>query len=65
MIWLEGSRYLHQKDNQGQIEEWDDILLMKVYMTQGAQPGALWWPTGVGWRKSGEAQEGGDICMYI
>ena len=33
-------------------------------ITQGAQPGALWQPRGVGWSGSGrEVQEGVDVCI--
>ena len=34
-------------------------------VVQGAQRRALWWPRGVGGGGGREAQEGGDICMYI
>ena len=33
-------------------------------ITQGAQPGALWWPRGVGRGSGREAQEG-DICILM
>ena len=33
------------------------------YITQGAQPAALWWPRGVGWGGGREAQEGGEACI--
>ena len=32
-------------------------------IAQGAQPGALWRPRGVGCGEGREAQEGGDICI--
>ena len=32
-------------------------------ITQGAQHGALWWPTGVGWEKGREAQERRVVCI--
>ena len=36
-------------------------------MTQGAQPGALWQPWGVGWsgRWKGGVQGGGNICKSM
>ena len=40
---------------------------MKSYITQEAQPSALWQPRGVGWGGGlgGEIQEGGDICILM
>ena len=35
------------------------------YMTQGAQPGALWWPRGVRRMEGSEAQVGGDVCIIM
>ena len=32
-------------------------LVRSCCITQGAQPDALWWPTGVVWEKGREAQE--------
>ena len=35
-------------------------------IAQWAQFGALWWPRGLGCRGGEkEAQEGGDVCIYI
>ena len=34
-------------------------------MTQGAKPGALWWPREVGWGEGRKAQERGDICIIV
>ena len=46
--------------------------LVEAAIQQGAQPGALWWPTGLEWRVGWdeglgerEAQEGQDICIFM
>ena len=38
-------------------------LVRSCYITQGAQPGTLRLPRGMGWGEEREAHEGGDI-MY-
>ena len=40
-------------------------LVGSCCIAQGAQLGALWWPRGVRWRAAGEAQNRGDIYIYI
>ena len=40
-------------------------MVKSCYITQGAQPGALWQPGGEGWEEGKEAQEGEDICVIM
>ena len=35
------------------------------FITQGAQPGALWWSRGVGCGEGRKAQKEGDICIIM
>ena len=47
-----------------QTQDWR--LAESCYLAQGAPPGALLWPRGLGWGESRrEDQEGRDICVYI
>ena len=34
-------------------------------VAQGAQPGALWWPAGMGWVEDTEAGKRGDVCIIM
>ena len=48
--------------------DWSDLAAAAAVgsccITQGAQPGALWWPGEVGgWDGTWQVQEGGDICI--
>jgi len=44
---------------------WNRWLMGSCCITQEAQPGALWWPRGVGWEGGMEAQDRGVICTLM
>ena len=42
-----------------------EIAGEKLLYNTGPQPGALWWPRGVGWEEEREAHKGEDICIIM
>ena len=44
---------------------WNRWLMGSCCITQEAQPGALWWPRGVGWEGGREAQDRGVIYTLM
>ena len=47
--------------------DWSDLAAAAgtCSIAQGAQLGALWWPSGVGWGIGREVHEGRDICLHV
>ena len=41
------------------------VLVGNCYMTQGAQPGTLWWPRGVGWGEVGRRCKHTHTCVVM
>ena len=51
-------------NGQSRIDIYTLQLVRRLCVTQGAQPGALWWPR-AGMGDGRETQDGGDMCIIM